>query len=290
MSMPPSPSPAAPPSLRDAFRSTAAPSGVKAITALRRGLDVLWSIQRSSAATLAELHRQTGLSKATLLRILRTLQEGGWIERHVVENRYVPAASAGESGVAVEWRARLTRLAAQPREQVQKRVPWPIDLAVLDGLAMLILDTDRPINGLAVNYRVLGFRPRLLLSSLGRCYLSFCAEAERRRLLQALARSPYDVDRAALKAQRDRDWTVRYRAQGYASRDPSPTSLDSPERFGAISVPVMRDGSVVACLSCAWLPAVATEADIVQRHLGHLRATAQAIQDRLAAARFPVMP
>ena len=277
-------------SSRDSFRSAGPAPGVKSITALRRGLDVLWSIQQSSAVTLADLHRQTSLSKATLLRILRTLQEAGWIERNEIENRYVPAASAGESGLAVEWRARLSALATQPREQLQRRVPWPIDLAVLDGLAMLILDTHRPMNGLAVNYRVLGFRPRLLLSSLGRCYLAFCPDAERRRLLEALARSPYEVDRAALKSHGARDWAARYRAQGYASRDPSPTSLDSPERFGAISVPIQVDDTVVGCISCAWLPAVATEQDVVTRHLADLKAAAQAIRNRLVAAKFPPVP
>jgi IclR family mhp operon transcriptional activator len=277
-------------SRRDSFRSAGPAPGVKSITALRRGLDVFWSIQQSSAATLADLHRQTSLSKATLLRILRTLQEAGWIARNEVENRYVPAASPGESGLALEWRTRLSALATQPREQLQRVVPWPIDLAVLDGLAMLILDTNRPINGLAVNYRVLGFRPRLLLSSLGRCYLAFCPEAERRRLLAGLARSPYEVDRAALKSHGAADWPARYRAQGYASRDPSPTSLDSPERFGAISVPILLDGAVVGCISCAWLPAVATEQEIVKRHLGNLKAAAQAVQNRLAGAKFPAVP
>jgi IclR family mhp operon transcriptional activator len=277
-------------SRRDAFRSAGPAPGVKSIVALRRGLDVFWSIQQSSAATLADLHRQTSLSKATLLRILKTLQEAGWIERNEVENRYVPAASPGASGLALEWRSRLSALATQPREQLQRVVPWPIDLAVRDGLAMLILDTHRPINGLAVNYRVLGFRPRLLLSSLGRCYLAFCPDAERRRLLAALARSPYEVDRAALKSHGASDWPARYRAQGYASRDPSPTSMDSPERFGAISVPILLDDAVVGCISCAWLPAVATEAEIVKRHLADLKAAAEAVRNRLAAAKFPAVP
>ena len=83
-------------SQRDRFRSAGPAPGVKSITALRRGLDVFWSIQQSSAATLADLHRQTSLSKATLLRILRTLQEAGWIARNEVENRYVPAGGPGD--------------------------------------------------------------------------------------------------------------------------------------------------------------------------------------------------
>ena len=49
-------------------------SAVKSIHALRRGLDVLFAIESSSAATLAELHRQTSIPKATLLRIQRNIK------------------------------------------------------------------------------------------------------------------------------------------------------------------------------------------------------------------------
>lgn len=262
------------------------PRGVKSITALRRGLDVLLAVEHSSAVTLAELHRQTSLSKATLLRILRTLQEGGWVERNELDGRYVPTPAPGESGRAVEWRAQLSALAAQPRALLQRKVPWPIDLGVRDGRAMLILDAHRPINGLAVNYRVLGFRPSMLMSSLGRCYLAFCPPAEQREILAALARSPYEVDRAALRPDAIRRMAVEARQRGYALRDPSPTGADSPERFGAISVPVHHLQRVVACISCAWLPSVATERDIVNRYLAALQGTALAIEDRLRQAGF----
>lgn len=261
---------------------------VKSIAALRRGLDVLFAIERSSAATLTDLHRQTAVPKATLLRILKTLQEAGWVERQELDARYVPTSAAGESGPAVAWRAQLSTLAAAPRATLQRRVPWPTDLAVRDGTAMLILDTHRPINGLAVNYRVLGFRPTMLMSSLGRCYLAFCPDAERQQIVAALARSPLPVDRAARRPDLMRRMVAHARAQGYAARDPSPTSADSPDRFGAIAVPVRgADGErIVACLSCAWLPAVAAERDIVGAHLADLQAAARAIEARLREAGF----
>lgn len=273
------------------MKQSGSESAVKSITSLRRGLDVLFAIERSSAATLAELHRQTSLPKATLLRILKTLREGGWIERSELEGRYIPTSAAGESGASVEWRSGLSALAAQPRALLQRRVPWPTDLAVRDGTAMLILDAHRPINGLAVNYRVLGFRPGMLVSSLGRCYLAFCPEAERKEILAALARSPNERDRAAQRPDEIRRMVAKTRQQGYASRDPSHMSVESPERFGAIAAPVQCEGRVVACLSCAWLPAVSSERDIVRAHLADLQAAARAIEERLRQAGFePVAP
>lgn len=259
-------------------------SGVKSVDALRRGLEVLRAIEWSSAVTLAELHSQTGIPKATLLRMLKTLREAGWVERNELEARYVPAAAPGETGDAATWRSRLSALAAPQRAQLQRRIPWPLDLAVRDGTTMLILDAHRPINGLAVNYRVLGFRPGMLVSSLGRCHLAFCPDDERRLLVARLARSPRPVDRLAANPEAVRRLVSRARSLGYATRDPSQTSLDSPERFGAISVPVFAGERLVACLSCAWLPAVTSEREVVAAHVGHMQAAARVIGERLRQA------
>lgn len=264
--------------------------GVKSVDALRRGLEVLRAIEDSSAATLADLHRQTGIPKATLLRMLKTLTEGGWVARNDVERRYVPAASPGDAGSAAAWRARLAALAAPARATLQRRVPWPTDLAVRDGTAMLIVDTHRPINGLAVNYRVLGFRPGMLVSSLGRCYLAFCPDDERRAVLARLARSTRALDRLAHRAHAVRRMVAEGRARGWCSRDPSEAGADSPERFGAIAVPVFNGERNVASLSFAWLPAVATEREVVAAHLGALQDAALSIGARLRQAGLPPAP
>lgn len=272
------------------MRRSATGPRVKSIAALRRGIDVLHAIERTPAATLAELHRQTLVPKATLLRILKTLQEAGWIERNDSDARYVRTPAAGEAGPVHEWRMRLTELAAQPLATLQRRLPWPSDLAVRDGTAMLVLDTHRPLVGLSVNYRVIGFRPHMLLSALGRCYLSFCPDAECAEILAALARSPYEVDRASRRPDAIRRMVAHARQQGYAARDPHHVGADTrmTQRFGAIAVPVHYDERVIACLSCAWLSTVVSEQEIVRAHLEDLVGAAQAIADKLRRARFPL--
>ena len=54
---------------------------VKSVRSLERGLLVLETIQRSGNYSLGELHAHTQLSKATILRSLRTLEEHGWVTR-----------------------------------------------------------------------------------------------------------------------------------------------------------------------------------------------------------------
>lgn len=160
-------------------------------------------------------------------------------------------------------------------------VPAVIDLAVRDGTSMLILDAHRPINGLAVNYRVLGFRPSMWVSSLGRCYLAFCPDEERRTLMALLARSSaLAQDRTFLREDAIQRLIATGRTQGYCSRDPSELGSESPERFGAISVPVFAGDQLLASLSCSWLPKVTDEPSIVAQCLNALRDAAQLIGER----------
>jgi IclR family mhp operon transcriptional activator len=259
-------------------------TSVKSVEALRRGLTVLHAIEQSSAATLTELHHQTGLPKATLMRILKTLEESGWISRRALERRYVPAAAPGETDALSEWRSKLAALAAPIRMALERRIPWPTDLAVRDRTRMLILDAHRPINGLSVNYRVLGFRPSMLVSSLGRCYIAFCPESERRALVSQLARSTSEFDHLATHPEAVERLVKDGRLQGYCSRDPSELGMESPERFGAVSVPVFAGDQLIACLSCAWLPRVTDEASIVQSCLSALREAANLLGDRAFSA------
>ena len=85
---------------------------VKSITALSQGVLVLQRPHATGALTLADLHRQTGIPKATLLRILRTLGESGAVWQRMVDGAWVPSFSladmAGGWAVNMSW-SRLPR-------------------------------------------------------------------------------------------------------------------------------------------------------------------------------------
>jgi len=197
-----------------------------------------------------------------------------------------PPAARARDEADVHWHGRLVALAASACQALQRRVPWPLDLGVRDGQAMRSWTRCAPPTGFAVNYRALGFRPPMLLSSLGRCYLAFCLPAERREILETLSRSCSQADIAARRPERIQRLLASAAAQGYATRDPSHTEADSADRFGAISVPVRLGGSALACISISWLPAVASEPQIVQAHLKVLQEAAAAIEQRLAREDF----
>ncbi|WP_302140078.1 helix-turn-helix domain-containing protein [Halomonas alkalicola] len=61
----------------------------KTIQALARGLKVVNVIDAEDApVSLKDLHEATGIDKATILRILATLESEGWVYRGIGDNRY----------------------------------------------------------------------------------------------------------------------------------------------------------------------------------------------------------
>ncbi|WP_063900689.1 IclR family transcriptional regulator domain-containing protein [Burkholderia ubonensis] len=254
-----------------------ASSGVKPIASLRRGLDVLRAIDGACAASFSELRARTELPNATLARVLKTLLEAGWIRHHAESGRYTLAPEATATPPSAAWHARLSELASAPRATLQRVVPWPTDLGVRDGAAMLSVDGPYAHNGIWANFRVLGSRPSMLRSSLGRCYLSFCPDAEREEIISILSHSRDEADRAGLHPDELTRMIARVRQQGYATRNASHTSQDSPERFGALAVPILHHGHAIACICVVWILPIACEQQIVATCLAPLQRAARAI-------------
>jgi IclR family mhp operon transcriptional activator len=263
-------------------------SKLKSIEALRRGIEVLEAVRASQGMSLHALHQSTALSKATLLRILKTLEEAGVVQRRIADGIYLPRAGGPPMQEQRRDHLRLTELAAPLLRALHEQLPWPSDLAVRDGTRMLVLESNRPLVGLTVNRKVVGFHPHMLLSALGRAYLAFCPEGEREALLAELLAAPCGSAKGVGHRRQQIDRVIAAtRVQGFAVRDASHLGPDADmaARFCAIAVPVRVGPQVAACLSCVWLADVATQEQIVAKYLGPLLSTAARMGERLLALR-----
>ncbi len=69
-----------------------AASPARTIRALERGLDVLQAVRAESGVRLRDLHVLTGLPKATLLRVLKTLADRGLVWQRMADGAYLASA------------------------------------------------------------------------------------------------------------------------------------------------------------------------------------------------------
>lgn len=260
---------------------------MKRVAALERGLAVLRCVQDRPGITLRELHAQTAIAKATLLRALRTLEDNGFVARRLADGAYLPAADVRPQRAMPGPRDRLVEIVTPILARLGRRIPWPTDVAVRDGTTMLVLDSNRRLASISVNRQVLGFRPHMLWSAMGRAYLAFCGDDEREEILDALRRSSRPENRVA----RNDRWIAKVlaetRAHGYGVRDVRHAGVDvaAKRQVSAIAVPALGGGRIVACLNCVWLIDVLSEAEVVTRYISALQSTAAEIGARAHAAR-----
>jgi IclR family mhp operon transcriptional activator len=254
---------------------------VKSIRALERGLDVLQAIRTGPGSGLKDLHQITGLPKATLLRILRTLIERNLVWQRIADGAYLPSSRQAQASLEPDDTSRLVEIASPVMARLCERVNWPSVLGVRRGAQMEVIETNRPLSHIShLPLGPVGARISILLTSTGRAYFSFCSPEEREEIVKLLLESGEPEDALA----RDPAWLARLvsqtQAQGYGLRDPLLLGGARSEfRLGddgrnSISVPIIASGQVVAALNLTWTRRAASTQQVVADHLAELRAAA----------------
>lgn len=233
-------------------------SGPKRIRALDRGLEVIEHLSNHGLSTLGSLRIATGLPNATLLRVLSTLQDRGWVRRNIVEGQYELAHSLGAL-LGENARAHpLAEIAAPVLLKMKCRMlGLPSDLcAVLGAGRIEVVESTRIRGPLAPARTGLGIRPSMLFSAHGRAILGHLTGDE----LEA-----HLVPVRAGGRRRERQWLEdgkldaeiqRTREQGYGLRDDDywvEVGFDPGPNLGAIAVPIVSASGLHGTVSILWL-------------------------------------
>lgn len=226
----------------------------KQIRALARGLTVVNAIDSSTApVSLSDLHRITQIDKATLLRIIATLEHEGWVYRGIGDNRYRLTYKLHDLGRNVSIHNAIAEASAPVLDELQNALHWPSDISVFDGTSMVIIETSRSRSTFVLNRQLLGYRPSMLKSAMGRVYLAFCDERRRNAILQKMIAQGGREGEIAGDSQYIHDMIVDIREKGFATRDSSVWKFEYDEDFMAMAVPVIVKGEVQASLNLVWM-------------------------------------
>ena len=243
------------------------------INALVRGLNLLTEVNRLGVASVGTLHSATGISKSTIVRNLETLEHAGFVARDRKTDGYVVTAKVLTLSSGYDQGQRLVALATPILNEFRTMMPWPSDLAVFDGEAMVILETSRPPGALALN-RPVGSRLSVTASALGRAYLAHIDAEKRSEILDtAFDGAPDSNARARLESE-----LRRFGEQGFSEND---QSLSESTR--GVGVAVMLDGEVVACINSIVLTEAMSMKDVIKRCVPPLQNVAAKIEQVLMA-------
>jgi IclR family transcriptional regulator, mhp operon transcriptional activator len=261
---------------------------VKTIRALDRGLEVLGVLQTSRAASLHELHVATQLPKATLTRVVATLEARGLIWQRLADSAFLPTHTLLPRAPQINDEAHLVEVASPVLERLCRKVDWPSVLAVPRLDYMEVIETNSPKSYFShIPLGPIGFKINMLRSATGRSYLAFCSESERQAVLQRLRASSEPGDFLAKRPAMVTRLLNETKRAGYGERYQdfgghfNASRRESDDGRDSIAVPVVVGIDVVAVINLTWFHKVKTVEEIVAAHLGTLKDTAAEISRRL---------
>lgn len=247
------------------------------IHAVSRAIALLRALNRQAVSSVDMLHRHTGIPKPSIVRLLRTFEAEGLVQKTRQYGAYVLTSGVGGLACGYHGEPRVVEAAAAVADALTVEIKWPVAVGVLDADAVVVRYSTIPLSPLSFLHSSIGMRLSLVSRAMGRAYLAFCDPAEQSALLALAARSALPEDEAAKRSDVMRAVLTEVRARGYALRDPGVRPVSQ-----TIAVPIFEDGQVAATLGMTWFSSVHTVKVVVERHLPQLRLAADQVGLRLA--------
>jgi IclR family transcriptional regulator, mhp operon transcriptional activator len=245
------------------------------VTALQRGLEVLEVINRGKSVSVQGIHQETKLHKATVIRMLETLIDSGYVAK-TARNIYV---STGRTLLLSQGYDLVTRIgdATTPTlTRFRKEVGWPSDIGIHSGDSMIVAQTSRE-HGPLYFRREAGYRAPILVTSLGLAYLAFCNAEDRRRLVTDLATIGGPRYKLAKRPNALEELFARIRLQEFATMDPNYSAEEYQQAIWGMAVPIRDKERVYASINILMLRSAITEAQGVKQFLKPLQRVARVL-------------
>ena len=250
------------------------------IRAIERAMQVLQELNLQPVNTIAHLHARTKLPKPTLVRILKTLEEAGYVENDARQGGYqvsalVTSLSSGfHKGPLVVEAGRAWAVA------ITRKHKWPIAIALPDYDGMVVRFSTVPDSPVSPFHSTVNRRLCLLTRALGRAYVSFLDREAFDLIIDVLRKSDNPENAMSHHPAELRRMVEEVRETGYSTR----SSLVEPRNSNTIAVPIIsQEGRVLASLGLTYFKsAFDSEQEPVARYAPILKSAATAISEDLS--------
>jgi IclR family mhp operon transcriptional activator len=209
------------------------------VKSLKKALRALIVLNQRGEATVTDVAAIVGVPRPTAYRLLETLASEGYVAKqdHSTIYRLTSqvrhlASGFGDRDLAVEVAKPLIK-------ELGSKLGWPMALATPAASDMTVRITTDYENPRAIDRYMVGFNVPMLHAPAGYCYLAFCDEAEREKVIE-LARSSADPrQRLARNRPRLEQLLARVREDGFCTRE------YAAYREGGLAIPLLINGTPI---------------------------------------------
>jgi IclR family mhp operon transcriptional activator len=255
-----------------------ADSPYKSVRALSRGIEILEAAADLGWARISTLAAYTGIDRATLYRLVQTLEEKGYLIRRAEDGAVALTARVLQLSDGVHHNSLAAQVITPFLQQLTRRVLWPSDFAVLASGRITIEASSHKFSPMSVHRHLVGKTRSLLRSALGIAYLSALSREDLRNTLAVVSRLG-GPDAADLRGIRDVEaYLESVHRNGYAF------SEGRIERnISAIALPVRLGHKPVGAVNIVFFRSAMTPAEAAAAYLPPLREAIAGAEAVLAA-------
>ncbi len=265
------------------------PNAYREVRGLTRGLAVLRALNAMPGGMggVVELARSTGLHRTTVTRLLETLRAEGLVRLKDDGGTYAlgfEVRRLSEGYVGDAW---IDQIAAPAMRAHQRILAWPSDLATPDAGFMIVRESTHRMSLLSHHRATIGIRIPMLVSSVGRAWLAWCAHEEREATLALLAERTDAIGAMARDTAQVKQVLKDTRRRGYAVNR---GEWATEGMVTAIGLPIRIGEHAIAAVNLVMHRTAVSDREIATRYVPLLRALADEISagverlERLPAA------
>ena len=252
------------------------------VRGLSRGLAVLRALNAlpGGIGGVADLAHATGLHRTTVKRLLETLKIERLVHQKDDGTSYAlgfKVRSLSEGYVAADW---LDQMAAPAMRTHLRALSWPSDLATPDGGFMVVRESTHRVSLLSQHRATIGIRIPMLVSSLGRAWLAWCAEEEREATLSLLRGRADAIGAMARDTRYVKQILRETRRRGYAVNK---GEWVSEESVTAVAFPIRIGEHAIGAINLVLQRHAVTDREVAARYVPLLRALADEISRGVAS-------
>jgi IclR family mhp operon transcriptional activator len=249
------------------------------IQSVERAIDLLAAMNMRPFSTLHDLHRDTGLPKPSIVRLLRTLEAKGLVKQSSGYGAYRLLSKVKSLASGFHHDPETIEAAEQIMIDFTRREKWALALSTYDVDAMVVRASTIPYTTLSLMRSSIGTRWSMVSGSHGRAYLAFTPSDQRKTILEIVKKTGREEDAIAHDEDAFAKVIEEVRNAGYALRD-----LAIQQRTMTIAVPVFSNDCVVASLGLTWILTAMPMEKALERYVPCMRETAAAISRELSNA------
>lgn len=258
------------------------------VRALDRGLRILQAINQIGSGTLSHICDATNLPYATVVRLVNTLMEAGFVEKEHGRKYYRPTAMVKSLASGMDTSADLVEAARPHIEDLTNKLGWPISITTRVGNKMVLQDSTHRMTSLTFSNYAPGYTLPIAECATGKVCLAFSGGEERTLIQRRFEMSDDPGDRAGLLLTEYGSLIKQIRQQGFATQARN-SCTSSPGKTSSIAVPIMSDGVLVGAMAIIFFSVGMKMAEAELRFVDELKVAAQKIARQLQHGQMPLV-